>query len=143
MSLFLDISSLSTENFSHGTKNNNLLPHYMNINIDSLSLDQENIIFEMDEVNELNKNEDTLNNDKLENKNTCSPELEKYKQKRIQKYQEISDYLKMVEKNRQDIKNLEDIIYEICDHKWEYDYSGCGPHDGPDKVCSNCNLYRR
>ena len=55
----------------------------------------------------------------------------------------MTNYLKMVEKSRQDIEHIEDIIYEMCDHNWEYDYSGSGPHDGPDKVCKECNLYRR
>ena len=141
-SLFLDINSLSSENYSHETKNNNLYPNYMNQYINSLSIDQDTGVFQMNEQKSINK-EDTLNNNKLEEKINRSLELEKYKQKRIQKYTEMSNYLKMVEKSRHDIEHIEDIIYEICDHNWEYDYSGCGPHDGPDKVCKDCNLYRR
>ena len=141
-SLFLDISSLSSENYCEEIKNNNLLPNYMNQYINALSINQDTGVFQMDEEKSINK-EDTLNNDKLEEKINRSIELEKYKQKRIQKYHEVSNYLKMVEKSRHDIGHIEDIIYEICDHDWEYDYSGCGPHDGPDKVCKECNLYRR
>jgi len=137
-SLFLDINSLSSENYSHEIKNNNLLPNYMNQYINSLSIDQDTGVFQMDEE----KNIENMENTSEEEINR-SLELEKYKQKRIQKYQDVTNYLKMVEKSRQDIEHIEDIIYEMCDHNWEYDYSGCGPHDGPDKVCKECNLYRR
>jgi Na+-transporting NADH:ubiquinone oxidoreductase subunit NqrC len=137
-SLFLDINSLSSENYCHENKKNNLLPNYMNQYINSLSIDQDTGVFQMDEEknieNMVNTSEEEINR---------SLELEKYKQKRIQKYQDVTNYLKMVEKSRQDIEHIEDIIYEMCDHNWEYDYSGCGPHDGPDKVCKECNLYRR
>lgn len=142
-SLFLDISSLSSENYCEEIKNNNLLPNYMNQYINSLSIDEDTRVFQMDEGKSIDKKEDTLKNNTLEEKNSRYIKLEKYKQKRIQKYHEVTNYLKMVEKSRQDIENIEDIIYNICDHNWEYDYSGCGPHDGPDKVCRECNLYRR
>jgi hypothetical protein len=142
-SLFLDISSLSSENYCQETKNNNLLPNYMNQYINSLSINQDTGIFQMNEEKSIDKKEGTLKSDTLEKKLNRSLELEKYKQQIIQKYHEVTNYLKMVEKSRQDIENIEDIIYELCDHNWEYDYAGCGPHDGPDKVCKDCNLYRR
>ena len=54
-SLFLDISSLSSENYCQETKNNNLLPNYMNQYINSLSINQDTGIFQMNEEKSIDK----------------------------------------------------------------------------------------
>ena len=40
------------------------------------------------------------------------------------------------------VKIIETVLYNKCKHEWELDFSGCGPHDGPDKICKICNLYK-
>ena len=42
----------------------------------------------------------------------------------------------------ENIKIIERILYNKCNHEWELDFSGCGPHDRPDRICKICNLYR-
>ena len=59
-----------------------------------------------------------------------------------QKVQEKWDYYKKFQSRDNIIKNLEYEIYKNCKHEWELDYSGCSPHDGPDRVCKICRLYR-
>ena len=76
-SLFLDISSLSSENYCHETKNNNLFPNYMNQYINSLSIDQDTGVFQINEEKSNINKEDKLNNDKLEEKTIRSLEVEK------------------------------------------------------------------
>jgi len=41
-----------------------------------------------------------------------------------------------------EIQHIEKVLYNKCDHEWELDYSGAGPHDGPDRICKKCNLYQ-
>lgn len=100
------------------------------------NITQNNIIYPLDK-------EKDMYNDIVKDKINRSQEIEKYKQQRMQKFYEINNYLRIVEKNKQDIDYLEDIIYELCDHNWKYNYSNHGPHDSSDKVCSNCNLHHR
>lgn len=40
------------------------------------------------------------------------------------------------------IQKIEHRIYTKCEHNWELDYSASGPYDGPDRICTKCNLYR-
>jgi len=45
-------------------------------------------------------------------------------------------------KRKELIKQLDNVIYNKCQHKWVLDYSGCGPCDSADRVCATCNLSR-
>ena len=48
----------------------------------------------------------------------------------------------MINKNKIIIKNFQNEIYKLCDHKWEYDLAGCCMYESPETICIKCNLYK-
>jgi len=52
------------------------------------------------------------------------------------------EHLRKFEELQKKISKIEKEIYQKCDHKWYLDYGASGPYDGPDRICSVCNLYK-
>ena len=48
----------------------------------------------------------------------------------------------MINKNKIIIKNIQNEIYKLCDHKWEHDFAGCWMYESPEIICIKCNLYK-
>ena len=55
--------------------------------------------------------------------------------------QEIFSYEKLINEYKKQIKANEKIIYQNCEHEWEYDTS-CGPYDRIKYSCIKCGLWR-
>ena len=52
------------------------------------------------------------------------------------------EHYKLYNELYHNIQHIEKVLYSKCKHEWELDYSGCGPHDGPDRYCKFCKLYK-
>ena len=111
-----------------------------------MALNYNSPIIIQEKINILNLNDEIVNkiNNEQENMNS---EYNQYKIKLLynnvkNKYIEINNYQDMINKNKVIIKNIQNEIYKLCDHKWEYDLAGCCMYESPETICIKCNLYK-
>ena len=111
-----------------------------------MSLNYSSPIIIQEKINVLNLNDEIINkiNNEQENMNE---EDNQHKIKLLynnikNKYIEINNYQDMIIKNKVSIKNIQNEIYKLCDHKWEYDLAGCCMYESPETICTKCNLYK-
>ena len=110
-----------------------------------MSLNYNSPIIIQEKINILNLNDEIINkNNETEN---IDIEDNQYKIKLLynnikNKYIEINNYQDMINKNKLIIKNIQNEIYKLCDHKWQYDLVGCCMYESPEIICIKCNLYK-
>ena len=54
--------------------------------------------------------------------------------------EDIALYLRKVRENQKEIERIKDLLYEICDHEWERDYTIMSEHS--EYICKKCDCYR-
>ena len=111
-----------------------------------MSLNYNSPMIIQEKINVLNLTDETVNkiNNEQENMND---EDNQHKIKLLcinikNKYIEINNYQTIINKNKMIIKNFQNEIYKLCDHKWEYDLAGCCMYESPETICIKCNLYK-
>ena len=52
-------------------------------------------------------------------------------------YKEINILEEDIKRFKNRLKQIEKILFGLCNHEWEYD-DYCGMYDKPDKVCRLC-----
>jgi uncharacterized membrane protein len=113
-----------------------------------MSLNYNSPIIIQEKINVLNINDEIVNkiNNEQENMNDDDDDNQikiKLLRSNIKnKYIEINNYQSMINKNKIIIKNFQNEIYNLCDHKWEYDLAGCCMYESPETICTKCNLYK-
>ena len=94
-------------------------------------------------INSFNINKMSSNNTKsdvgLDLNNLSKEDLIELRDKTVKTRYE---HYKLYNELYHNIQIIEKVLYSKCKHEWELDFSGCGPHDGPDKICKLCNLYK-
>jgi len=111
-----------------------------------MSLNYNSPLIIQEKINVLNLNDEYVNKINNEQKN-IDIEDNKYKMKLLynnikNKYIEINNYQEMINKNKIIIKNIQNEIYKLCDHEWEYDLAGCCMYESPETICIKCNFYK-
>jgi hypothetical protein len=54
--------------------------------------------------------------------------------------EDIALYLRKVRENQKEIEMIQNLLYEICEHNWERDYTIMSEHS--EYICKKCNCYR-
>ena len=109
----------------------------LNYNLPIIIQEKINVLNLTDEtVNKINNEQENMNDD--DNQSKIKLLCNNIKNK----YIEINNYQTMINKNKIIIKNFQNEIYNLCDHKWEYDLAGCCMYESPETICTKCNLYK-